>query len=193
MRQIILASKSPRRRELMTQIGLPYTVIPAKGEEQPKKTLPAEVVEELAYTKALEVWDKQGKKDDCIVIGADTLVAYGNQILGKPVDKQHNLAMIMQLQGNVHQVYTGVAMIWEEFGERKLRVFHQEVQVECYTMTTQEAMEYVDSLQGADKAGGYGIQNKFARYVKSIQGDYNTVVGLPVGRLYQELKMAGLV
>ncbi|MCI5620332.1 MAG: Maf family protein [Lachnospiraceae bacterium] len=188
--RMILASASPRRRELLALLGLDYEVIPAEGEEHISKNEPSEVVEELAMTKATEVYEKllKEKEEPILVIGADTVVVDQNQILGKPKDAEDAVSTLNRLQNHTHQVYTGVAIrIWRD-GKSISRVFHEKTDVTMYPMTTEEIMDYVSGGEPMDKAGSYGIQGQAARFVKSICGDYNNVVGLPVARLYQELK-----
>lgn len=188
--RMILASASPRRRELLALLGLDYEVIPAEGEEHISKNEPSEVVEELAMTKATEVYEKllKEKEEPILVIGADTVVVDQNQILGKPKDAEDAVSTLNRLQNHTHQVYTGVAIrIWRD-GKSISRIFHEKTDVTMYPMTTEEIMDYVSGGEPMDKAGSYGIQGQAARFVKSICGDYNNVVGLPVARLYQELK-----
>ena len=188
--RIVLASASPRRRELLALIELNYEVIPAEGEEHISKNEPSEVVEELALGKATEVYEKlmKEKEEPLLVIGADTVVVDQNQILGKPKDAEDAVSTLNRLQNHTHQVYTGVAICMWKDGECISRVFHEKTDVTMYPMTSEEIMDYVSGGEPMDKAGSYGIQGQAARFVKSICGDYNNVVGLPVARLYQELK-----
>ncbi|MGN0342834.1 MAG: Maf family protein [Roseburia sp.] len=188
--RIVLASASPRRRELLAQLDIEYEVIPAEGEERISKEEPAEVVEELASQKAAEVFERllKEKEEPLLVIGADTVVVDGKQILGKPKDEADAIATLQQLQNHKHQVYTGVALcLWIDGVSRRL-VFHEKTDVTMYPMTLAEIKAYVSGGEPMDKAGSYGIQGQAARFVKSITGDYNNVVGLPVARLYQELR-----
>lgn len=183
--EMILASASPRRRELLAQIGLTFTVIPSKGEEVMVGETPAEIVKGLSREKAREV---AREHKHCIVIGADTVVANQNRILGKPVSKADAVEMIKGLQGGSHEVYTGVTLIRKDFRGLREVSFAEETKVFVYPMTADEICSYVDSNEPMDKAGAYGIQGLFGAYIKRIEGDYTNVVGLPVGRLYQELK-----
>ena len=184
-KKIILASASPRRRELLAQIGLPFTVQVSSVEEVITKTAPEEIVMELSAQKAEDV--KKNTEEDCIVIGADTIVSYSDgektQILGKPGSEEEAFGMLKLLQGNSHQVYTGVTIC---FGEQ-IRTFYEKTQVHVYPMNEEQIEEYIKTGEPMDKAGAYGIQGRFAAFIKGIEGDYNNVVGLPVGRLYQEL------
>lgn len=182
--KIILASASPRRSELLGQIGLEFQVLVSEVEEKVTTDVPYLVVEQLSAKKAEAVAKKLETVEPVVVIGADTIVACDGQILGKPKDKQEAVYMLQKLQGRSHQVYTGVTLIYQ--GE--VRTFHEATEVEFYPMTDAEITAYVETSDPLDKAGAYGIQGFCARYIKGIVGDYNNVVGLPVGRLYQEIK-----
>lgn len=182
--KIILASASPRRRELLAQIGLDFQVLVSEVEEKVNTDIPYLVVEQLSAQKAEAVAQKLEKEEPALVIGADTIVACDGQILGKPRDKEEAVQMLRKLNGRSHQVYTGVTLI---FGD-KTKTFYEATEVEFYPMTEEEIGAYVETPDPLDKAGAYGIQGFCARYIKGITGDYNNVVGLPVGRLYQEMK-----
>ena len=187
MNKVILASASPRRKELLMQIGLDFDVCVSTCEERITKTDPVEVVCELSAQKALDVWQKIKDKKE-IVIGADTVVAYDGKILGKPGSGKEAVTMLTALSGHTHEVYTGVTFCYEEDGVEKQHTFYEKTAVTFYPMSQEEIESYVASGEPMDKAGAYGIQGSFAAYVKGIEGDYNNVVGLPVGRLYQEIK-----
>lgn len=183
--KLILASASPRRKELLEKIGLDFEIIPAKGDEFITKTLPWEVVEELSFQKAKEVSEKQ--TEECIVIGSDTIVAKGEAIMGKPKDEADAFRMLSDIAGNVHQVYTGVTMI--RTGDHpKTITFSEKTDVYLYPVSDEEINAYIATKDPMDKAGAYGIQGDFAIHVKGIEGDYYNVVGLPVGKVYQVLK-----
>lgn len=189
MKKIILASQSPRRRELLTQIGLEFEVHPAGGEEVITSTDPVEVVKSLSAQKAGAVKEEleeqlKATKEEWLIIGADTIVVYDGKILGKPKDEEDAVRMLTMLQGNTHSVYTGVTLL-ERDGQM---TFAEETKVSMYPMTQEEINWYVGTREPMDKAGAYGIQGLCARFVKKIEGDYNNVVGLPVGRIYQEMK-----
>ncbi|MCD8096463.1 MAG: Maf family protein [Lachnospiraceae bacterium] len=186
-KRIILASGSPRRRELLTQIGVSFEVHKAEGEEKLTTDVPQEVVRELSMQKAREV---AGKVSGDLYIGADTVVAVDGQILGKPKDEEDAVRMLRLLQGRAHDVATGVAVIFTD-GQEPLS-FAETTRVHVFPMTEEEICAYVQSGEPMDKAGAYGIQGLFAAYVSGIEGDYNNVVGLPVGRLYQELRVRGI-
>ncbi len=189
MKKIILASASPRRSELLRQIGLEFEVVPSKAEETITKRLPGEVVEELALQKAEAV---AADVDEGIVIGADTIVWQNGKIMGKPKDRESARRMLREIQGSTHSVFTGVAVLVKDGAkdgaDRKSRVFSCETKVHVYPMTDEETEGYIDTGEPMDKAGAYGIQGAFAAWVESIEGDYNNVVGLPVAALYQVLK-----
>lgn len=211
--RLVLASASPRRRELLSQIGLEFTVMPSTKEENAKATEAGALVQELSYQKAVDIWEQlsggQGQNPDAdqeqiseetqkpnlngkrqpelLVIGADTVVCCEGKILGKPHSREAAADMLTALQGRSHEVYTGVTL----YSQSETVTFFECTQVEFYPMTEAEISDYIDSKEPMDKAGAYGIQGLGARFVKDIRGDYNNVVGLPVGRLYQELKSHG--
>ena len=196
MRKIILASALPRRRELLAQIGMEFEVITSSSDEAITKEIPCEIVMELAEGKACEVYDKVvGDSDsrEIVVIGEDTIVVHNGRIMGKPVDEADAVAMLTELCGDVHQVYTGVALFWNEDGQRCSHSFYECTDVYVSAASDEEIKAYVATKDPMDKAGAYGIQGQFAAFVKKIDGDYNNVVGLPVCRVYQELKVYGLL
>ena len=183
--ELILASASPRRKELLEKIGLPFTVQPAKGEERITQKSPAAVVMELSRQKAEEIAAAQ--TGDCIIIGADTVVAKGEKIMGKPKDAADSKQMLRSIADDCHQVYTGVTLIRTGAHPQSV-TFQEKTDVCLYPISDAEADAYIASGDPMDKAGAYGIQGDFAIYVKRIAGDYYNVVGLPIGRVYQELK-----
>lgn len=194
--KIYLASASPRRKELLKQVGLSFKTMPSLVEEQITKTDPGEVVEELSYQKAVDVCGRLTKegKEDFVVIGADTVVSCWGEILGKPESKEDAARMLHGLQGGSHQVYTGVTLAWKHKDMSAMyATFSECTDVTMYSMTEEEIKRYVDSGEPMDKAGAYAIQGLCAAYIQGICGDYNNVVGLPVGRVYQELKKRGLI
>lgn len=194
----ILASASPRRRELLTQAGISFDVIPSSIKEQITETIPHDIVMELASQKAGDVYGRlcsDGKhhtEEDLTVIGADTIVVYRNEILGKPGGKEEAYDMLSLLADRTHQVYTGVSLIIRKKGKELRRTFYEKTDVTLYPVAKEDLRTYVESGDPLDKAGAYGIQGAFAIHIKGINGDYNNVVGLPIGRLYQELLLAGL-
>lgn len=190
MKKIILASASPRRRELLEQGGIPFTVIPSQAEENITTTNPVLAVEELSYLKCSDVYEKS--VEDVVVIGADTVVVSDGKILGKPSSKEEAIEMLQGLQGRTHEVYTGVTIMTREGKENTKKTFHEKTKVVFYPMSDEEIRSYVNTKEPMDKAGAYGIQGKSAIFIKEINGDYNNVVGLPLARLYQELKNTGI-
>lgn len=191
MKKIILGSGSPRRKELLSQIGVPFEVRVSEKEEIYTQTIPKEIVKELALMKAENVASEIPAKNT-IVIGADTVVVHQDQILGKPKDEQDAFRMIQSLQGDVHQVYTGVAILdFDEDGEKTVISHAVETRVFVNPMSEEEIWKYVQSKEPMDKAGAYGIQGKFSAFIEKIEGDYFNVVGLPVSYVYQMLKQLG--
>ena len=183
--KLILASASPRRKELLAKTGLAFDIIPAKEEEVITKTIPAEVVMELSQQKAKEIAAQQ--EEDCIIIGADTIVAMGDTIMGKPKDEADAYRMLEMISDDCHQVYTGVTII--RTGEQAESItFAEKTDVYLYPISDADIKAYIKSGDPMDKAGAYGIQGDFAVHVKGLEGDYYNVVGLPIGRVYQELK-----
>lgn len=183
MRRVVLASGSPRRRELLEQMGiLDFEVLPAKGEETaPAGLSPEELVKHLALQKAREVFALRG---GATVIGADTVVALEGRILGKPKDAADAAEMLAALSGRSHEVYTGVAVL---SGERIL-THAERTEVEFRALSAEEIAAYVATGEPLDKAGGYGIQGKACVFIRGIRGDYYNVVGLPVCALHELLK-----
>ena len=191
MKKIILGSGSPRRKELLSQIGVPFEVRVSEKEEIYTQTIPKEIVKELALMKAENVASEIPAKST-IVIGADTVVVHQDQILGKPKDEQDAFRMIQLLQGDVHQVYTGVAILdFDGNGEKTVISHAVETRVSVNPMSEEEIWKYVQSKEPMDKAGAYGIQGKFSAFIEKIEGDYFNVVGLPVSYVYQMLKQLG--
>jgi septum formation protein len=182
MSQLILASGSPRRKEILEQVGISFEVMKSDVEEVITKTDPAEIVMELSRQKAEDVF---GKLDDpAIVLGADTVVAYDGKILGKPEDEEDAKAMLRMLSGKKHSVFTGVTLV----SKKGIESFYEETLVEFYPMNEEEIEAYVLSGEPMDKAGAYGIQGKAAAFIKGIQGDYYNVVGLPIAKVIINLQ-----
>ena len=185
MKRIILASASPRRKDLLEQIGLTFEVTVSNVPEVITKSEPSEVVEELSAQKAKAAAQAQMKEGAAIVIGADTIVCQDGKIMGKPKDKEDAAKMLKRLAGNTHSVFTGVTVIEDGV---TVRTFSCETKVRVYPMTEQEIWDYIETGEPMDKAGAYGIQGRFAAWIEGIEGDYNNVVGLPVSALWQVLK-----
>lgn len=193
---IILASASPRRSELMTQAGFSFTTIPSSIEETIISDTPDKIVEDLAFQKANSVYQSV-KSDyrgtDFVVIGSDTIVSYNGEILGKPENEQEAFDMLKLLSERTHQVYTGIAILYKSEGIKQTYLLNERTDVTFYPINDFELKEYIASGDCMDKAGSYGIQGPFAKYVKCIKGDYYNVVGLPISRLYHELKKINII
>lgn len=204
--RIILASASPRRSELLKQIGFDFQVVVSNVEEKLTTDEPHLAVEELSAQKAMACYELLAEEHAAdtapfLVIGADTVVACDGKILGKPADAEDAKRMLRLLQGKEHQVYTGVTLVYHNDEEKAdsaekepckprpaVKTFYEVTTVEFYPMTEKEIASYVATGEPFDKAGAYGIQGLCAKYIKGIRGDYNNVVGLPAARVYQEVK-----
>ena len=212
--RLVLASASPRRRELLSQIGLEFTVMPSTKEENAKTTEAGALVQELSRQKAVDIWEQlsggQGQNPDAdqeqiseetqepnlngkqqpelLVIGADTVVCCEGKILGKPHSREAAAEMLTALQGRSHEVYTGVTL----YSQSETVTFFECTQVEFYPMTEVEISEYIDSKEPMDKAGAYAIQGLAAMFVIGLDGDYYNVMGLPVCPLAMILRKFGV-
>lgn len=177
--KLILASKSPRRRELLSKLGVEFEIIPALSDEEVDSNLtPDKIVQSIATVKAHEIFKKHS---DCAVIGADTIVVLGNEILQKPTDDNDEYDMLTKLSGKTHDVYTGYAFV----SETKKVYGAARTQVTFNNLSEQTKKEYVKSKLGLDKAGGYGIQDGYG-LVKEIKGSYDNVMGFPT-EVFSEL------
>ena len=181
MKHIILASASPRRKEILELADLKFDVMPSDAQEITTKTAPNEVVMELASIKAKDIYKKSEKQS--MIVGADTVVAYQGQILGKPTDKADAKRMLTMLSGQTHEVYTGVCVI----EDAKTKTFYEETKVTFYEISDEQINHYIKTGEPMDKAGSYGIQGKAAVFIKGIEGDYYNVVGFPIARFLQEI------
>ncbi|PJI48923.1 MAG: septum formation inhibitor Maf [Pseudomonas sp.] len=177
MAQLYLASSSPRRRELLTQIGLPFHIVPASVDETPEAGESAHAyVERLARSKALAGLNFLAQRADVCVLGADTAVVRDGRILGKPVDRDDALSMLQALSGREHEVLTAVAVADRDRCEARVvssRVTFRDISAE-------EAERYWETGEPQDKAGGYAIQGLAAIFVSRVEGSYSAVVGLPL-------------
>ena len=189
--KIILASGSPRRKELLLQIGIVPEIIVSHVEEKITSDVPDEVVMSLAEQKAVDVAKEM--PEGTVILGSDTVVAADGKILGKPKSHEEAYEMIRSLAGRSHQVYTGVCLVKKgPEGEADTVVsFYDETDVNVSPMTEKEIREYADSEEPMDKAGSYAVQGFFARYIDGLKGSYANVMGLPVHLVYQELKKLG--
>ena len=181
MKHIILASASPRRKEILELADLKFDVMPSDAQEITTKTAPNEVVMELASIKAKDIYKKSEKQS--MIVGADTVVAYQGQILGKPTDEADAKRMLTMLSGQTHEVYTGVCVI----EDGKTKTFYEETKVTFYEISDEPIDYYIKTGEPMDKAGSYGIQGKAAVFIKGIEGDYYNVVGFPIARFLQEI------
>ena len=186
--KIVLASASPRRLELLRQIGIEPEVKVSHVEEKVTSSIPGDVVMELAAQKAMDV--ASGEPEGTLVIGSDTVVAVDGKILGKPHDHDEAVKMIKSIEGRAHQVFTGVCMVHCGMSEAEHHVvtFFDKTDFEVYPMTEDEIYTYAMSEEPMDKAGAYAVQGFFGRYIKGLNGSYANVMGLPISKLYQELK-----
>ncbi|MEG0963076.1 MAG: Maf family protein [Lachnospiraceae bacterium] len=192
--RLILASASPRRKELLEQMGVEFEILPAVKEEIITSAIPSKVVLELSSQKAMEVACTYQTKlpfqeaETTVVIGSDTVVAFENQILGKPKDDADAKRMLSLLAGKTHSVFTGVTLLICQNGEQRMHSFYEETKVTMYPMSELELEAYVATKEPMGKAGAYAIQGKCGIYIQKIVGEYNTVVGFPIARIYQEMK-----
>ena len=187
--RVILASGSPRRRELLKYIYNDFEVITSDVDEVVSETIPSKIVEELSGKKAKAVYDEiKDNEKDVIVIGADTIVYYDGEVLGKPADESEAKSMLSMLSDRTHQVYTGVTVFVKKNGNESVISFSEKTDVTFYYLDKFDIAEYIATGSPMDKAGAYGIQDSFSRHVKTINGEYNNVVGLPVASLYEKLK-----
>jgi septum formation protein len=186
MKQIILASKSPRRKQILEQVGLDFTVeVSDFDETQIKFKTPQEMVKKLSLEKAKII---AKKNPNAIIIGADTDVVLNNEILGKPKSKQDAVRILKLLSGKAHEVITGFTVI----SGNKVVTKHVTSKVKFKKLTDAEIKAYVKTGEPMDKAGGYGIQEKGGLFIEDIQGDYSNIVGLPIFAVSEVLKQFGV-
>ncbi|WP_311079503.1 Maf family protein [Paenibacillus polymyxa] len=190
--RIILASTSPRRKELLAFLRLPFEVVPSHADEStPESWTPQQIVETLAARKAEAVVNTATQsKEAGLVIGSDTIVVLDGSVLGKPADHADAVRMLTALQGRKHRVYTGVACIHTGTGEMLVR--HRQTEVTMKPLSQEQIVAYVNTGEPSDKAGAYGIQGMGATLVESIQGCYFNVVGLPLSLLSDMLSDFGV-
>lgn len=186
-KRIILASKSPRRKEILEKCGFRPTIVVSECDEsQIKEKEPSKLVKELSYIKAHSVAEKCVEGD--VIIAADTVVAVGENILGKPKTKKEAREMIKSFAGKTHTVYTGVTIIYKKKSGEKEESFVDKADVTVSEMTNCEIKEYVETGEPMDKAGAYGIQGAFCKYIPKINGDFYTVMGLPMAKTFRKIK-----
>ncbi len=186
--KVILASQSPRRAALLELANIDFEVLPSKIAEEKIKSGGdiEEQAKELAYKKAFNVFNNT--QGDRAIIGADTIVVKDNKVYGKPKDRNDALRMLKELQDDVHTVYTSLAILIEDKGEYKEFKEIVKTDVTVNKMSDYEIIEYVDQEEPYDKAGAYAIQSCFAKYIDEIEGNYMSVIGLPIDRVYKILK-----
>lgn len=190
--KLYLASGSPRRRELLDQLAIPFTVVKSTYEEHNEQyESPYELVEQQALGKALEAVlpEITANETPYVVLGADTIVVHRNHKLGKPANEIEAKTMLQELSGEYHEVVTGVALCRYEGAHQLVsqKVFHVRTKVYFFPLSDKEIIDYVATGEPLDKAGAYGIQGKGAYLVKGIEGSYTNVVGLPVEMVAREL------
>lgn len=182
MRELVLASNSPRRKELLKLAGFTYTCYSSDIDETFDESVSVdEAAEQIALKKAQAA---QSKYPDAVIIGADTIVVLDNTKLGKPKNRADAKNMLMQLSGRSHQVISAVAILNQE----GIETFHEVSKVVFYPLSDEMIETYLDSNEYSDKAGAYGIQGKACIFVERIDGDYYNIVGLPIAKVYQKLK-----
>ena len=185
--KVILASKSPRRKELMDLLGIKYEIMVSEVEESLEQGLSLEEQsKKLGYIKAKAVFDKT--KGDRIVIGSDTLVVKGDKLFGKPKDKQDAINMLNELKNDKHQVITSVVILVEKEDKYEEYIECDIADVYVSDMTEKEIREWIDTGKAYDKAGAYAIQLEFAKHIDKIDGNYGTIVGMPINKVYKILK-----
>lgn len=193
MRKVILASASPRRSSLLRQAGIDFTVLVSNIDEKTEEKAPEKLVTALAALKASDVYAQVSKTSQfdlrsSVVLGADTVVCCDGVVLGKPEDEADARRMLQMLSGRSHEVYTGVCMIGQDWqGDVFKEMFAVKTSVVMQTLTDDVIRWYIATKEPMDKAGAYGIQGYGAVLVKSIEGDYNNVVGLPLTEVWQRL------
>lgn len=182
MNKLILASKSPRRKELLSLLKIPFEIVSADIDEKINENNDLrKEIEKLSYQKANAVFVNNR---DAIVIGSDTIVRINNQVLGKPKSKQQAKQMLQTLSNNTHEVITAVSII----KDNNIETFSKIAKVTFYELTDKEIGDYIDTNEPMDKAGAYAIQGIGSKFVKSINGDFYTIMGLPIGELYHRIQ-----
>ena len=192
MTKIILASASDRRKDILSQVGISYEVMPSSIDEDAiQADTPAALVEALSAAKAEDIAERLTK--NFVIIGADTVVVKDNSILGKPSDEAEAAKMLQMLQGNRHEVYTGVTLISvSPEGKGLIDTFHVRTIVDMIPMTAAQIDAYIKTGEPMDKAGAYGIQGRGAAYIQDIAGDYYNFVGLPISTVLTRLANMGI-
>ncbi len=191
--RIVLASGSPRRKEILGKLQTDFEVMVSNVEEITDETEPVEIVKALSKLKAEDIFGKiHDETEKIVVIGSDTVVAYKGEIMGKPKNREDAFRMIRQFAGDKHTVYSGVTIIIKNDEVKKI-TFGVGTDVEVDSMTDEEIYSYIDTGEPFDKAGAYAVQGLFAPYIKGIHGDYYNIVGFPIHDVYSVLKDEGVV
>lgn len=182
MRELILASQSPRRAELLKYLDIPFSIVPSCADETINPNEPViEEIKQLAYKKAVDVFNRN---KEALVVGSDTVVVIDNEILGKPKNQEEAFSMLKKLSNRTHQVITGVCLISKE----KTDLFASVSDVTFHELSDEEIIHYIETEQPFDKAGAYAIQGKAGLFIDRIDGDYYSIMGLPISLIYQHLK-----
>ena len=196
MHQVILASSSPRRKEIMEIMEIPYKVVTEDVEEITQESNPSDMVQALAKLKSEAVsskLEKAGKYDKLIIISADTMVFYQDHALGKPKNEEDAFRMLQMLSNDVHEVYTGVSIaILDKNAQQENISFAVGTKVYIHPLTKEQILDYIATGEPMDKAGAYAIQGQFGIYIKEIVGDYYNVVGFPIAKIYDTLLKKGI-
>ena len=188
MHEILLASGSPRRRELFTEAGLNFEVVSVDVDETPNEKKPKKVAQELSRRKAVAADREPASGRNKVIVAADTVVIHNGKVLGKPKDEADAVRMLTELSGAVHDVITGVTILTPG---REEVTFSQRTRVRFRPLSEEEIRDYVATGEPMDKAGAYGIQGLGGRLVEGIDGDFNNVVGFPIDRFLAIMKAIG--
>jgi len=196
--RIILASASPRRAELLRQIGYDFEVMEADVDESYTASAPSRIVKELAEKKGAAIlasldsdatFQNQEPNKPVLILAADTIVYLDGKVLNKPKDEMEAYAMLSSLKGRKHEVFTGVCLILLWNGKKKTKLFYEKSEVYVASMRDDEIRSYIATGDPFDKAGAYGIQGPFAKHIERIKGDYFNIVGLPLHAVYTNAEM----
>lgn len=187
--KLILASCSPRRRELIKLLGMDFECISVDADESTNEIIPSKAVQEISAKKARAALSARKIARDEVIIGADTIVVFNEKLLGKPLDDDDAERMLLMLSGQTHFVYTGVTLIYRDYNDNLTEIsFAEKTEVTFAEISLEEIRKYISGGNHRDKAGSYAIQDEFGVHITGIKGDYNNVVGFPVARIYSELK-----
>jgi septum formation protein len=185
--RVILASSSPRRKELMNMLGIPYEVISYDHDEVLNK-------EKTVYEQCMDISYQKGKivydsfNEDVVVISSDTIVVLDNEIYGKPIDRLDAYKMLVKLQGKTHEVVSALTVFYRKGDKEVVKNIYEKALVTVDSMSDDEINSWIDTGKAFGKAGAYAIQEEYGRFIKKIDGDYYTIVGLPINKLYNILK-----